>query len=501
MSIIYKSDLEKKVVEHLIERQAQFSEDRLSASGMLSFSIPGESKKNGRLTIKGDSISIFHFGSPNGLNLQSPFTSEKKIINNREITSHKITANDVLNLANSNSPLQKISKERVSERSTYDQPSFINAVMHNLESAGWKYEREIGGLQYWNDGAGSSAANRVKINEGIASAWSFRNDVDLPRPWQQGRDTKYGNKSLFITARDLGVESNSKAIPAPAISRSLERESLNKGTVDLVRKSWREGDYAPVNHPQLNKSSAHLNSTLLKVFPDNPETKQKHLAGDLIAPLFRADGKGGIELSGAQRLMSKPFNGNDKMLLTGTQAAGSFMPIPPFTMMTDRPSLDAWIQQLGQQAKDKPLVIIEGVASGIAIHQSGAGNALVAISSGNLPTVAKWVKESGLDKHFPAGVVIAADLDINRDSNGRLKSNGIPKALEAAEILNAKVALAPAGNPNGFDARDLLGQGGGEAVRKYISEAVSHAQIKERSDLSPPQQETQIKSVNQEITR
>jgi phage/plasmid primase-like uncharacterized protein len=151
--------------------------------------------------------------------------------------------------------------------------------------------------------------------------------------------------------------------------------------------------------------------------------------------------------------------------------------------------IEAW---LAVADKTKPLVICEGVATGLAIQQSGAGNTLCALSSNNVMTVAKWVKETGLSDVF-ADVVIATDHDIGRDAVGRLKSNAIARALEAAKVTGFALAVPPATSPVGTDARDLLGQGGPQAVRDFIASAAAAAEVeKARSDIFSPVKEIQL---------
>jgi phage/plasmid primase-like uncharacterized protein len=129
--------------------------------------------------------------------------------------------------------------------------------------------------------------------------------------------------------------------------------------------------------------------------------------------------------------------------------------------------MQAW---LAVADKTKPLVICEGVATGLAIQQSGAGNALCALFSNNVMAVANWVKNAGISDLF-SGVVIATDHDIGRDAAGRLKSNAIPRALEAANLTGFALAVPPESNQVGADARDLLGQCGPQAVRDFIASA------------------------------
>jgi len=142
--------------------------------------------------------------------------------------------------------------------------------------------------------------------------------------------------------------------------------------------------------------------------------------------------------------------------------------------------------------KTKPLVICEGVATGLAIQQSGAGNTLCALSSNNVMAVARWVKKSDLSDLFP-GVVVATDHDISRDAAGRLKSNAIPRALEAAKVTGFALAVPPATSQVGTDARDLLGRGGPQSVRDYIASAAPAADVeKARADIFLPVKEIQL---------
>jgi len=128
-------------------------------------------------------------------------------------------------------------------------------------------------------------------------------------------------------------------------------------------------------------------------------------------------------------------------------------------------------------------VICEGVATGLAIQQSGAGNTLCALSSNNVMAVAKWVKETGLSDVFPS-VIIATDHDIGRDAEGRLKSNAVPRALEAANLTGFALAVPPATSQVGADARDLLGQSGPQAVRDFVASAATAADVeKARPDI------------------
>jgi phage/plasmid primase-like uncharacterized protein len=170
----------------------------------------------------------------------------------------------------------------------------------------------------------------------------------------------------------------------------------------------------------------------------------------------------------------------------GSRTVGAFVPLPaPDSLMRAMTGdslapLQAWLAVVN---KNKPLVICEGVATGLAIQQSGAGNTFCALSSNNVMAVAKWVKETGLSDVFPS-VVIATDHDIGREAAGRLKSNAIPRALEAANLTGFTLAVPSESSQVGTDARDLLGEGGPQAVRDYIASAAPAADVeKARPDI------------------
>jgi hypothetical protein len=50
-------------------------------------------------------------------------------------------------------------------------------------------------------------------NDGLATAFSFRNDIDLPAPWREGRPTSDGKKTMFVTGRDLGLDGDLAPVP------------------------------------------------------------------------------------------------------------------------------------------------------------------------------------------------------------------------------------------------------------------------------------------------
>lgn len=495
------SDLSEKVIDYFSARGCKFSGE-VVGRGIYKFAIPGEEREDGRLTVSGPGkVKVWHMAAKAGLDLGHGWEkSDPVMLGGRQLSALSSDASS-LAVGNGMAPVRRAGvppecrvhvSRRPAERRVYGDQEMSAGVANLLSAEGWEHKFTKGGIEYWNDGTGATPACRVHVSEGIASVWSHRAEVNLPAPFRAGRTTKDGHKTMFITGRDLELESIGTA-PRPVVVQQRQEQSINQTTVDFVRESWVAGRQSSISHPHLIKAGAQLDATLLKQFPDTAETRKRYCAADLLVPVFRPatqNGRLNLELVGGQRLMVKPWQGNDKLMLSGTSAGGAVVPIPPAPLMqSGSASLVDWMGALGRhRVESQPLVICEGVTTGMAIHQAGAGNVLCAVSSNNLPSIAKWVRDQGIDKYFPAGVVIAADLDSSRDASGKLKSTAIPKAIEAAEIVGGRVALAANGHPSGTDARDLLGAGGDELVREYIKQASLPADIRTRADVFPPHQ-------------
>jgi hypothetical protein len=244
------------------------------------------------------------------------------------------------------------------------------------------------------------------------------------------------------------------------------------------------GANPPADHRHLVKGHAVLDGAQLRVYP-----KGHRFAGTIVVPMFRPDPMGRadtLELCGAQHLIPKVACNTDKIMAKGSHIVGAFVPLPGIDSLMKAMDggalapIQAW---LAVADKNKPLVICEGVATGLAIEQSGAGNTLCALSSNNVMAVAQWVKQTGLADLFPR-VVIATDHDIGRTAAGRLKSNAIPRALEAAKVTGFGLAVPSANSQVGADARDMLGLGGPQAVSDFIASAAPAAEVeKARADI------------------
>lgn len=120
------------------------------------------------------------------------------------------------------------------------------------------------------------------------------------------------------------------------------------------------------------------------------------------------------------------------------------------------------------------LLIGEGVATVLSAKEATGHPAIAALSSGNLPTVAKAMRE-----RYPAAVlVILADL---------VKATGEPDphAIEAAKVGAGRTAIPDFGSdrePDKTDMNDLFILGGAEAVAQAIGSATAPVRGEQQAD-------------------
>ena len=465
-----------QIVEHyLVARGCEIQKIK---DHLVEFRLPGETSQTpgGRLSVARDgSLTMWHRYAEKGLAAGEPWHAAGDIRLGDKSTPAVGTHIDQLTVSNKLTALSKVPKflSVPGQLRTYDPEQVWRAADALLQSAGLIPSRLHG---RYCDGSDQKPVYKLLVsNDGLATAFSFRNDIDLPAPWREGRPTSDGRKTMFVTGRDLGLDGDlSPPRSSPAFPRPTAVPEFHPADLDLNRdtcNSWMAGVSPPADHRHLVKAHAVLDGTDLRVYPTG-----HRFARTMMVPMFRPDPMGRphkVELCGVQHLMPKDAFNTDKLMAKGSLTVGAFVPFPaPDSLMkaigTDGlASIQAW---LAVADKTKPLVICEGVATGLAIEQSGAGNSFCALSSNNVTAVAKWVKHAGLSDLFP-GVVIATDHDIGRDATGRLKSNAIPRALEAAKMTGFVLAVPPAISPVGADARDLLGQGGPQAVRDFVASA------------------------------
>ena len=467
------------VSEYLKQRDCLIQ--KISPTNMIEFRLPGETSRTpgGRVSVAKDgSLKMWHRFAEKGLAAGAPWQEAGIIkIGEKPIPALSGHVNDLAN-AEHRTPLVKVPKfSESTQLKTYPSEQVRQAADLSLQSAG--YLPSSIKDRYRDPSDNKPVVKLMVSDDGIATVFSFRDDIQLPAPWRDGRQTSDGRKTMFATGKDLGLDGvavTSARVPSPTPVRNAEYAPID---LDLNRdtyQAWKAGILPNADHRHLNKNNAALKGDDLRIYP-----RDHAFSGTIMAPLFRPDPSGSpekVQLCGVQHLMPKLAfdNTTDKIMAKGSVTSGAFVPFPnPDALMKNvgkeaLAPLDAWLQAAD---KSKPLVICEGVATGMAIEQSGAGNSLCSLSSTNTMAVAQWVKKSGLAEHFPA-VVIATDHDIGRNiTTGKLKSNAIPRAVEASKETGFDLAIPPKSSKSGADARDLLGELGQQAVRDFIQSAVS----------------------------
>ena len=160
-----------------------------------------------------------------------------------------------------------------------------------------------------------------------------------------------------------------------------------------------------------------------------------HEDGALLVPVLGPDGI-------PQSLQTIMPDGT-KRFLTGGKMSGGFFPIG--------------------DAKEGPLLICEGLATGLSLHEATKHTVLVAFNAGNLSPVAKLAR-----KRYPERpITICGDDDRQTGGNpGRIK------AQDAAFVIDGKVALPVFSNDiGGTDFNDLHQAEGLDAVKAQVEAA------------------------------
>jgi hypothetical protein len=498
--------------ESNINRASQYLTARKCAidkttGSMIEFRLDGETSNmpGGRMSVAKDgSVKIWHRYAQKGLAAGTPWEPAGTTkVGEKQIPMLKTHIDD-LSIEKDMPALERQSKfvNEPVQKKIYNPEQVRSAADQSLQACGLVPSSVT---DRYADAPGGKAVIKLLVSDdGVASVFSFRDDINLPSPWREGRPNKLGHKTMFATGKDLGLDG--QVITANNYTRPNRSSFDTPKPIDLdlnrdTYLAWKAGHQPPPDHRHLTKNNAVLDGSGLRVYPPGHA-----FAGTMIAPMFRPDPGGSndkVQLCGVHHMMPKLHfdNTTDKIMAKGSITAGAFVPLP---------SPNALMQNIGENAlaplqpwidaadKSKPLVICEGIATGLAIGQTGAGNALCTLSSTNTMIVSHWVKNSGLSEHFPA-VIIATDHDIRRDETGKLVSKAIPTAAKAAEETGFLLAIPPAGSGSGTDARDLLGKKGEQAVRDLIANAASAEEVKrQRAEIFLPGKPAPVKDTELE---
>lgn len=448
---------------------------------MFSFTLPGDRVSNmGRAIVKNGAVTIWHMGFKKDHWLKNPPWQAGYIGKDEApIPSHSVTVKEFLALEPG-----AIARPRPQAKA-YTPPSIdwtemqvANAALADLDARGWKLQYERGGIFYLNDGTGSTPAGRLMIHSGnserYASFRSYRGDPMLSDPWRSGKEY-HGVATYIASAQSLAGTGHERSAMQINVS-SLQRQSAEERR-ERFQKLWNELSNGLLPVPATHH---HLQKGVTDGIPLDPPSyfgvvANGKYAGAILIPMMSFD-SGSAEIVGGQVLLpGRGDIGTDKIMLPGSRATGSFLPLPP---PAPGETLESWVQARAQTPEDKalPIVLCEGLATGLAIAQARAGHPVVCFSASNLMAVAKKFREAGLDEIH--GLVIAADNDISVDhAERRFKSDAVYKAILAARETEAQVAFIGISRSPGYDARDLLVTEGPQAVRRYIERARSPDEV------------------------
>jgi len=232
---------------------------------VLQFTLKGDRVKNcGRAVVCGEHVMVWHACLPNGLGTGEGFVRKEYTqqfvagLGGRGPTVGHLIKLDKLEQQPERSIVRpKLYPERVA-RPSYDDEQVRAVAMRSLEQHGWTFRKSANGVDYANDGAGSSLACRLVVKDGLAQAWSHRGEIELGPPWRKGKDVGDGLPTHYAVARDLiGSKMDVEPLPALPVRQTVERGSIKEVQAEYAR--LHAGARAcPKNHRHLTKQGAQL---------------------------------------------------------------------------------------------------------------------------------------------------------------------------------------------------------------------------------------------------
>ncbi|ADW16662.1 hypothetical protein Despr_0482 [Desulfobulbus propionicus DSM 2032] len=246
---------------------------------------------------------------------------------------------------------------------------------------------------------------------------------------EQGEAARWLESWLGIDTGNPTSRKEFEAMKAEAAKRRNDREAKERQgqqqAAAKARKRWEAAPPANPAHPHLAKKNI------------NPHgTRQE---GDKLLVPMRD------EFGGIWALQTIGPDGGKLFSPAGCRTKGLYFSIG------DKPQPGA------------PVCIVEGFATGAAIHEATGHPVACAMTAGNLEAVARIVKDK-----LPGHPVVVCGDDDRRD--GTDKNPGIEAATKAALAVGGLLALP--GMDIKSDFWDLLNERGADAVRAAVEKAV-----------------------------
>lgn len=176
-------------------------------------------------------------------------------------------------------------------------------------------------------------------------------------------------------------------------AQRAEREAQAKAKRDKARKRahglWNAAKPAPDDHPYLVRKGVPSYGLRVGSWPKWTQDRavrwrETRIPGALLVPMRGTSGT----LHSLQAILSERVDGQEKLFLPHGEKAGKF-------------------HLIGDPAEGLPLCVAEGVATAASLHQVTGWPVAVAFDAGNLPEVARALRE----KYPTAPLIVCADDD------------------------------------------------------------------------------------------
>lgn len=252
------------------------------------------------------------------------------------------------------------------------------------------------------------------------------------RTGDEGTWSARAEKDLSTAQRKALAE---RIATANAAARA-EQERRWKAAAKLASSIWNSAGVAQDTHPYMKRKA--VPALGLRQTED----------GRLIVPVLDQSGR---IMSLQFILPGKPAEGTDKFFPKGGKTFGGYYSLPAKS-----------------GARDGPLLIAEGYATGASLHLATGHAVLVAFNAGNLEAVARMARRIYPEREL----VLCADNDCETvKPDGTPWNPGRDVASRVAQAVGGKLAVCPAHEGRATDFNDLHRLRSLDAVRAVIVSA------------------------------
>lgn len=261
---------------------------------------------------------------------------------------------------------------------------------------------------------------------------------------------KAEGQPLYFRGEGVITAAQREEIRRQQAERTAEREAEHQRALEAARAAWQRGRAAP--------GHSYLRDPLL------PPAGLRVEHGQLMVPVLALDEKDEPVWRGMQMITGD----GAKKFTPGTHAHGAFALIP----CGDDPLTAA--RELRAASR---IIVCEGIGTALALYRVMRVPVLAGLSAGNLPVLAQ-----GLAGHVTDNAIFYADAD-GVSTRPEQDFIGQRMAVEAAFAMGARARVAvpvrASGiTPPGYDARDQLRDGSGNAIAATCAAALPPSRVR-----------------------